>query len=139
MNIDRLINAYYYLLIVFFVFSIIALFFGSSHAELISMSSINEKKINEIVVDKSSSTLRDPTKPLGYVNEKPIVTEVLILQAVFVRSDNRSAVINEKYVSVGDVVAGHKVVTIGKKTVHLEKENNKIILNLRGGMRDFSP
>ena len=83
--------------------------------------------------------LRDPTKPLGYVKQKPIETDVLILQAIFVRSGNKTAIINGESMSVGDVIAGHKVVNIGQKIVSLEKEDNKITLNLRGGMRDVRP
>ena len=123
---------------VFFVVFILR--FDNAHAERVKKNNINENLVHKDRVDGvSESTLRDPTKPLFRVKKKTIVSEPLALQAVFFRRNNRSAVINGKHVNVGDVVSNYKVLSIGERVVRLGKDNKKVTLSLRGGMRNVRP
>lgn len=113
-------------------FFMIMLGFSRAYAEFVLIDGIKKEIMLNNVRDVSREVLRDPTKPLYSMRKNPVVSAPLILQAVFMRTDNRSAIVNGKFVRVGDVVFNHKVVAINAKAVSLEKENKKIILDLRG-------
>ena len=121
----------------FFIFIVMSIF-NYAYADLMLTDNIGKKMMGD-VENMDKSTLRDPTRPLFYVNKKPAIAKPLTLQAIFVRSNNRSAVINGQHVNVGDVVSNHRVVAIGEKVVRLEKNNKKFLLSLRDGMRDVRP
>lgn len=142
MSKDKLINKYHFfsrVFVLFFFALIVISSLNSAYADLILTDDMDKKWVNDSVENMNISTLRDPTKPLHYVNKKSVITETLTLQAIFSRSNSRSAVINGKHVNVGDVVSNHRVVIIGEKIVSLEKDNKNISLSLRAGMRDVRP
>lgn len=122
----------------FFIFIDMSIF-NRAYADLMLTDNVGKKIMDGDVDNVDRSTLRDPTRPLSYVNKKSVIAKPLTLQAIFVRSNNRSAVINGQHVNVGDVVSNHRVVAIGEKVVRLEKNNKKFLLSLRDGMRDVRP
>ena len=127
---------------VFFLFGITFLFVfyvDGAHAELVVINKVQNKMINDGAKYVNGLMLRDPTKPLHYVNKIPAITESLTLQAVFIRSNNRSAIINGQHVNIGDVVSNYRVIAIGENLARLEKNNEKITLYLRGDTRNVKP
>lgn len=114
-----------------FCFCIIIFGVNRAYAELVLSNDINKKIIADSDQNINRKMLRDPTKPLYDLSRSPVMAKPLILQAIFIRSNSRSAVINGEHVKAGDVIFSHKIIAIDTKTVSLEKENKKITLNLR--------
>lgn len=61
---------------------------------------------------------------------KPNVPE-LVLNGIMYLEDGPRALINNSIVEKGDTIGGAKVISINKKSVILESENNEITLNLK--------
>lgn len=110
--------------------------FSGAYAERVLTEDVYKKFISNSDKGIDEPVLRDPTQPLHSTKKKPAVSIPLVLQAIFIRSNERSAIINGRHVSVGSVVSRHKVIAIRAKTVDLESKNKKITLNLRSGMRN---
>jgi MSHA biogenesis protein MshK len=75
--------------------------------------------------------LRDPTRPEGFVDKSTEVrTDSLELNAIFISSQRKVAVINGQVVKVGDEVSGVKVISIDENSVELEGADNRMTLYL---------
>jgi len=75
-------------------------------------------------------SLRDPTKPLSYATKVP-GSEALILQAVYLSSHRREAIVNGKVLKVGDWVGGAQVEKIESKKIVVRRNGQQRTLSLR--------
>lgn len=77
--------------------------------------------------------LNDPTRPPANIQGKVVVSPALFaLNAIVIGKDRRFAIINGKYLKVGDEILGQHVTFISENTVQLEGPNGKIVLFLFG-------
>lgn len=139
MDKNILINTHCSIFNICFCFLLINTFifgFNYAYAELVLVEDAYKVVVNNSDKRVNDSSLRDPTQPLHTSKKTSAVSISLVLQAIFTRSNQRSAIINGQYVSVGDVVSYHKVIAISTKTVDLESKDKKITLNLRDDMRN---
>jgi len=77
---------------------------------------------------------RDPTRPIDYkglgLKNAEAPQSGLTLRAILIGEKRRHALINNRYVKVGDVIGSAKVITIKKGSVTLEDSGRKITLRL---------
>lgn len=93
--------------------------------------------LNKAVVKKD--VVRDPTTPLNNQVSHSAYIEPINLQAIFIRSNSHSAVINGKSVKVGDEIAQHIVTRISSHSVVLTKDTKNTTFHLRRSLREAKP
>ena len=77
--------------------------------------------------------LKDPTRPLDFAPLVPVVQEISIeqeggqlnLEGIIVSENNRFAIINQKILSVGDLIEHAKIISIDQDQVVLSKSIKK--------------
>lgn len=72
-----------------------------------------------------------PAAVVADIAEAPPAIPALKLQGIFYRISNPTALINGKTVGVGEKVEGARVIQINRQDVSLERDNEKILLELR--------
>jgi len=83
----------------------------------------------------SADTLRDPMRPYRAPVKRVAETPDFDVQAVFVSSRRKLAIINGARVRVGDRIAGASVIDIERGLVTLELNGRRIEVSSRRGER----
>ena len=99
-------------------------------AVVLGMSLISHQSFSEQVTPK-----RDPTKPVvaevfKVEGKKDKVEETYTLSSIIVSPTRRLALINEKFVKVGDTIGEASVLKINKNSVLLSAPGKKITIYL---------
>lgn len=86
------------------------------------------------ILDKTSGEIteikRDPFSFGSLASNQVNAASELFLKGIVWNKDNPSAVINERVLSVGEVISGYRVTQILEDSVVLENENSKLNLKL---------
>ena len=77
-------------------------------------------------VPKKQNAKRKPLPPLKKLKPLP----ALKLKGTIVESDRSIAIVNDKYLRIGDLIDGFKVVWIGKKKVLLDSGQRHMTLEM---------
>ncbi len=124
-----------------FVFVLFAIFLCPlmSYAEELNLSSI-QKLLNYVQKTTEETRLRDPFQyqnnrsapPSGQASSvKPSAPKSFWqLQGVFRSANGDKALLNNRFVSVGDVIEGWQVTAIGESSVTLSKGSKSRIIRL---------
>ncbi|GGI85112.1 hypothetical protein [Legionella impletisoli] len=84
-------------------------------------------------INAATEQLRDPTRPSLYRNLEPKgdkKNQSYNLQSVIIGKSRRMALINDKFVTVGDVVGDAKVVAIERNSVVLSESGRRLTIYL---------
>lgn len=83
-----------------------------------------------------AAELRDPTRPMGYMNsgieadyEQPMLSP-LVLSGIFIRAKGSSAVINGQRVLPGDEIAGGRILAVNPGFVDIERGGEHFRIDL---------
>ena len=86
-----------------------------------------------LVIMPSKASMNDPTRPPAFnvtTVTKKAVDPRWVLSSTLVSREHRNAVINNRVVSLGDVVSGARVVEIEPMRVVLNRNGQQIVLML---------
>ena len=84
----------------------------------------------------SAEELRDPTRPHTYKVERSVEgVPSFAVNAIFVSSDRKLAIVNGERVRIGDSVGGATVVDIRKEQVTLSVSGKQFIARLKARRR----
>lgn len=74
----------------------------------------------------------DPTKPLSISNNAGVenIKKGLVLETIFYRSKNKSAIISGKLMKVGDYIGEHELITVNSSNVILRSDDERLKLSM---------